>query len=151
MKSIGTVITARGSVQITLIGPGGEIRKRIADNLVVAGGETYIANKMSAADITDLSHLAVGSGSTAPASTDTALEAEIARVGITGPVQGSAGLTNRITISAAFAVGVGTGLLSEAGLFFGTSLFSRVVFAQAQKYEEEAMNIVWTITFNGVQ
>lgn len=65
-----------------------------------------------------VSHVAVGSGTTAPAAGDTTLETEIARVAIASlAYSGKVG-----TCSAVFGAGVATGTHTEIGVFAEASL-----------------------------
>ncbi|MBF0261103.1 MAG: hypothetical protein HQL97_04565 [Magnetococcales bacterium] len=61
------------------------------------------------------SHLAIGTGSTAPAPTDTALANEVARVALSNP--GGTIVGDEIRFEAEFPPGTYVGTVSEVGLF----------------------------------
>ena len=50
------------------------------DNLVVTDGKGYVASRMKDASATAMSHMAIGSGSTAAAAGNSALGSELGRV-----------------------------------------------------------------------
>lgn len=141
----------KGSVEIAVIDKNGlVVSKRTEDNLVVANGEIYVANKLSGSTVDTFSNMAVGAGTTTPETDDTGMEAESANVSLlSGPTQGSGAESNTIVMVASFPAGVATGDITEAGLFYGSILFSRVVFSAETKAETQAMAITWTITIEG--
>jgi hypothetical protein len=101
-------------------------------------------------DTTDaaMSHMAVGSGTTAAAAGDTALETQIgSRVSLTSTTVTS----NAVAYVATFAAGTGTGAITEAGIFnadtSGTML-CRTVFSVVNKGADDTLQITWTITLN---
>ena len=59
----------KGKLAISL---NGKIIQEV-DNLVVTAGKGYVASRMKDATATAMSHMAIGSGSTAAAASDTAL------------------------------------------------------------------------------
>jgi hypothetical protein len=117
-------------------------------NHVVNSGLAFIASRMK--DTTDdaMSHMAVGSGTTAAAAGDTALETQIgSRVSLTSTTVTS----NAVAYVATFAAGTGTGAITEAGIFnadtSGTML-CRTVFSVVNKGADDTLQITWTITLN---
>lgn len=134
-------INLKGRVKIALNGK----TVRDIDNLVVNSGKNYVASRMKDTTETPVSHMAVGTGSTAPAAGDTALGAEAARVTLTSTTR----TDNELTYVATFAAGTGTAALTEAGLFnasSGGTLLARTVFAVVNKGSADSMTITHSIT-----
>lgn len=134
-----------GDVVVEIIGADGQIKdRREIKNLVVATGKTFIAGRMVGTP-TVMSHMAVGSGSTAAATGDTTLSSSLGRVALTSATSSSA----VVTYVATFPPGTGTGAVVEAGVFndptTGTML-CRTVFAVVNKGVDDAMSITWAIT-----
>ena len=115
------------------------------DNLVVTTGKNFVASRMKDATATAMSHLAIGTGSSAAAAGDTALGTEAARQALTSTTVS----TNEVAYVAAFAAGTGTGAITEAGLLnaaSGGTLLCRTVFSVVNKGADDSMTITWTIT-----
>ena len=115
------------------------------DNLVVTAGKGYVASRMKDATATAMSHMAIGSGSTAAAASDTALGSELGRVSLTSTsVSGAV-----VTYVATFAAGTGTGAVTEAALLNASSsgtMLCRTVFSVVNKGSADSMTITWTVT-----
>ena len=115
------------------------------DNLVVTAGKRYVASRMKDASATAMSHMAIGSGTTNPAASDTALETELGRVALTSTTVSSA----VVTYVATFAAGTGTGAVTEAGILNASSsgtLLCRTEFSVVNKGSSDSMTITWTVT-----
>lgn len=118
---------------------------RDIDNLVVTTGKNYVASRMKDATTTAMSHMAVGTGSTAAATGDTALGGEAARVALTSTAVSGAD----VTYSATFAAGTGTGALTEAAVLNASSagtMLCRTVFAVVNKGVSDQMSVTWVVT-----
>lgn len=114
-------------------------------NLVVTAGKGYVASRMK--DTTDgaMSHMAVGTDSTAAAAGDTALGAESGRVALTSSTVSA----NVITYVATFPAGTATAALTEAAILnasSGGTMLCRTVYATVNKGSSDAMTITWSIT-----
>lgn len=131
----------KGKLQIAL---NGDTVQEV-DNLVVTAGKGYVASRMKDASATAMSHMAIGSGSTAAAASQTALGTELGRVSLTSTsVSGAV-----VTYVATFAAGTGTGAVTEAGLFNASSsgtMLCRTVFSVVNKGANDSMTITWTVT-----
>lgn len=115
------------------------------DNLVVTTGKAYVASRMKDATATAMSHMAIGTGSTAAAASDTALGTEAARTTLTSQTV----TANQIVYVDSFGAGVGTGAITEAGLFnasSGGTMLCRTVFSVVNKGADDSMTITWTVT-----
>ena len=124
----------------------GEVVQEV-DNLVVTAGKGYVASRMKDATATAMSHMAIGSGSTAAAASDTALGNELGRVSLTSTTVSAA----VVTYVATFAAGTGTGAITEAGILNAASsgtLLCRTVFSVVNKGASDSMTITWTVTIS---
>ena len=114
-------------------------------NLVVTAGKEYVASRIKDASATAMSHMAIGTGSTAAAASQTALGSESARTGLTSTTVSGADIVYVDT----FAAGTGTGAITEAGIFnasSGGTMLCRTVFSVVNKGASDAMTITWTVT-----
>lgn len=127
---------------------GNEKTRREVDNLVVTVGKNWIAGSLlDTGDPAVMSHMAVGSGTTAPVIGDTTLETEEARVALSS----TSNTDNKTTFSATFDPGVGTAILTEAAIFNAASngtMLARVTFAAIAKNANDTLSIAWDITIN---
>ena len=114
-------------------------------NLVVTAGKGYVASRMKDASATAMSHMGIGSGSTAAAASDTALGSQLARTSLTSTTVSGADVVYVDT----FPAGTGTGAITEAGIFnasSGGTMLCRTVFDVVNKGASDAMTITWTVT-----
>jgi hypothetical protein len=115
------------------------------NNLVVTTGKNFVASRMKDATATAMTHLAIGTGTTAAAVGNTTLVTEATRQALTSTTVS----TNEVAYVAAFAAGTGTGAITEAGLLnaaSGGTLLCRTVFSVVNKGADDSMTITWTIT-----
>ena len=115
------------------------------DNLVVTTGKAYVASRMKDASATAMSHMAVGTGSTAAAASDTALGNESARVALTSTTVSGAD----VVYVATFGAGVGTATLTEAAILNASSsgtMLCRTVYGTITKGASDSMTVTWTVT-----
>lgn len=125
---------------------GACVETRNVDNLVVQTGKVYIASRMVNTDVPVMSHMAIGTGTVTPASSDVSLTTEVARVAMSSTPTSA---DNVVTYIALFPAGVGTGALTEAGVFnAGTSgtMLSHTTFAVVNKGASDSISITWSIT-----
>lgn len=148
---IRETLSPKGELKIVLRDKDGNIKdERLVKNVVTTAGKTYIAARMTdTSQPTDMSHMAIGTGSTAAVVGDTTLETETARVALTGS-EGSPS-TNTIVYTATFGAGTGTGALREAGVLNAGSsgtLLCRTVYDVVNKGADDSITITWTITIS---
>jgi len=141
-------LKATGSVNVVVRGEDGRVSQNFTvPNLVVDTGLNYISSRMKDATATAMSHMAVGTGTTAAASGDTALETESARVALdSSTVTGAS-----ISYVATYPAGTGTGALTEAGILNASSagtLLCRTLFSVINKGAADTMTVTWTITIS---
>lgn len=137
-----------GRLVVELFNPDGSLKESHEfDNLVVTTGKNFIASRMVGTAAAIMSHMAIGTDSTAPAAGNTALGAEVARVALgSGTSSGAVA-----TYTATFPAGTGTAALTEAGIFNDPSagtMLCRTTFAVVNKGASDAMTITWTVTIS---
>ena len=141
-------IILTGALKIVLTDAQGNIKdEQEVKNLVVTVGKNFIASRMKDATATAMSHMAIGSGTTAAAAGDTTLGTELGRVALTSTTV----TTNNVAYVATFPAGTGTGAITEAGLFNASSagtLLCRTVFSVINKGAADTLGITWTVTVN---
>ena len=131
----------KGKLAISL---NGKIIQEV-DNLVVTAGKAYVASRMKDATATAMSHMAIGSGSTAAAASDTALGNQLGRVALTSTTVSNA----VVTYVASFPAGTGTGAVTEAAILnasSGGTMLCRTVFSVVNKGAQDSMTVTWTVT-----
>ena len=126
----------------------GEVVKEVP-NTVVAAGKEFVASRMLGTTSGVMTDMAVGTGSTAVASsTDTGLGSEANRQTLSSSTIDS-NYANKVIFIATFGAGDGTGAITEAGIFNASSggdMLCRTVFDVVNKGSADSMTITWTIT-----
>lgn len=139
---------ASGELKIVLRDENGNIKdERQVKNLVVTTGVNYIADRMADAAESAMSHMAVGTGTTAAAAGDTALQTQNAIVALTSTTQ----TNDDVVYVATFGAGTGTAALTEAGIFNAASsgtMLCRTVFSAVNKGANDSLEITWTVTIS---
>ena len=145
---IHDTIKMTGDLKIVLTDADGQIKhEQEIKNLVVTVGKNFIASRMKDGTADVMSHMAVGSDTTAAAVGDTTLGTELGRVSLTSTTV----TTNNVAYVATFPAGTGTGAVTEAGLFSAVSagtLLCRTVFSVINKGAADTLGITWTVTVN---
>ena len=141
-------IKLTGELKLTLTRPDGHVKHEvIVPNLVVTTGKNFIASRMKDATATAMTHMAIGTGSTAAAAGNTTLGSEAGRVALTSTTVS----TNNVAYVATFPAGTGTGAITEAGILnasSGGTLLCRTVFNVINKAAADTLGITWTVTVN---
>lgn len=147
---INDTVKAVGELHIVLRDANGNIKKDVTvPNLVVTTGKNLIASRLVGTASAIMSHMAVGTGAVAPVAGNTTLGAEIAssRVALT-----SGTATNSdVTYVATFGPTVGTGAITEAGIFNAASagtMLCRTTFSVVNKAAEDSLTISWKVTIS---
>lgn len=150
-------MTNRDTVALTgklIISLNGEIVQRV-NNLVVTAGKNWVTSRMNAATAGVMTHMAIGTGTTAAAVGQTALVTEVARVALT--TSGGSVSSNVITYTATIPADTpdvtapATAAITEAGVFNANSagtMLARTVFTAINKGELDTMTISWDITIS---
>jgi hypothetical protein len=141
-------LQASGSLRVVVTGADGQVKaEHDFKNLVVTVGKNFVASRMVGTASAIMSHMAIGSGTTAAAAGDTTLQSSLGRVTLS-----SATATAAVaTYTATFPAGTGTGAVTEAGIFNdGTAgtMLCRTVFSVVNKGVDDAMSVTWTVTIS---
>jgi len=136
----------RGDVALVLRDKDGNVKdERKIENLIVDTGLNFICDRMKD-DETAMTHMALGSGSTAAAAGDTTLGSQL---GSREALDSSTVTNNQIVYVASFEAGDATGAVTEAGIFNASSsgtMLCRTVFAVVNKQSDDTLTVNWTIT-----
>ena len=140
------LVNVKGNLEVILLDENG-IQKdyRKVENLVVAVGKQVIAARLLGNTLAVMSHMAVGSDSTAAATGQTALGAELGRV----TFDSTARAANVNTYIATFPAGTGTGALTEAAILNASStgnMLCRTRFSVVNKASGDVVVITWNVT-----
>ena len=119
------------------------------ENLVVTAGKEWVAARMKDTS-TVMTHMGVGTGTTAAVIANTALETQLStRETLTtsgGVVAGAV-----ITFHRTFSAGGHEGAITEAGIFTAASagtMLARTVFGVVNKGALDTMTISWAVTIS---
>ena len=140
-----------GELDIVLRAEDGSIKESIhVPNLVVTVGKNFIASRMIGTSPSVMSHMAVGTATAIPATSDSTLGTEVGRARFS---VAAAAAGNVVTYTANFASGVGTGALTEAGIFNASGagagvMLCRTTFPVVNKGASDALTISWNVTVN---
>lgn len=140
-------LTLRGDLNIVVKDKDGNVKEnRKETNLIVDSGLAFICSRMTDAADAVMSHMAVGSGTAAPAAGDTDLGSIL---GVREALDSTAHSANTVTYVSSFEAGDGTGAITEAGIFNAATagtMLCRTTFPVVNKGADDVMTITWTIT-----
>jgi hypothetical protein len=146
-------IKMTGNLKLVLTDEHGNVKQEEeVKNLVVTVGKNFIASSMAKTTTNSpaaMTHMEVGTGTTAAAAGDTTLETAVASSRVT--LTSTTVTTNNVAYVATFPAGTGTGALTEAGIFNASSsgtLLCRTVFSVINKGAADTLGITWTVTVN---
>lgn len=150
MSTIVETVKATGQLSIKVTSASGQVKENIVvPNLVVSVGKEFIAARMKDGGPVEMSHMAIGSGSTAAVVGNTGVETEQGRVALQtagGTVSGAV-----VTYEATFPAGTGTAAITEAGIFNAATsgtMLCRTVFNVVNKGADDTLSITWTVTIS---
>ena len=142
-------IKPRGEVTLELRAADGTLKVLETHNLVVDLGLAFIASRMKDATATAMTHMGVGTSSTAAADAQTALVTQLVRVALTSTTLVTTTVANdSIQYLATFPAGTATGAITEAGLFNAASagtMLARTVFGVITKGADDTLTVTWKI------
>lgn len=144
-----------GNLTLTLKDENGNVKQEEkVKNLIVNSGLGYIIDRIHGVKKEEalpvLSHIAIGSGTTAKDKAQTKLVTEVVRV----KAKAEKLAYNKIRYSVTFIEGVGTAVLNEAGIFNSADekltgdkniMFSRTTFGTITKEAKDTLTIIWEI------
>lgn len=148
------MIRLRGSLEILLKNLRGEVvDRRKVDNTVVTVGRRWVLQQINSTDHVTaqaLSYLAVGTSTTAPATSDTGLGSESSRIAI------NSFTTSNLTSNppswraeASWATNQANTTLGEVGMFqssTGGTMLARATFATINKTTSNTLSLSYTIS-----
>ena len=120
------------------------------NNLVVTAGKEWVAARMKNTS-TVMTHMGVGTGTTAAVIANTALETQHGDGRQTLTTSGGTVAGAVITFHRTFAAGNQTGAITEAGVFTaatGGTMLCRTVFGVVNKGALDTMTISWAVTIS---
>jgi hypothetical protein len=128
----------------------GIVHYQKAHNLVVDGGLTLARDLfIQAPGVTKIDTIRYGTGTTAPAHDDTALEASVYSVllSVAPTTEDGSGYSSVTFVHYLGAEAGSLGSLTEVGLFSGSTMFARLVFFPILKSTSTIIKSTWVITF----
>ena len=141
-------LKAKGALRVVLTDANGNVKEDVQlKNLVVNTGLNFIVSRMKDATASAMTHMELGSDTVAAGAADVALGGAIgaSRTGLASTDVS----TNTITYVASFGAGVGTGAVTEAGIFNDSvagTMLCRTVFPVVNKQAGDSMTVTWTVT-----
>lgn len=137
-----------GQVTLVLLGSDGKEKdRREIKNLIVGAGLGHIASRLTGTAQAVMSHMAIGSGSTAATAANTTLGSELGRVALASTTL-SGTYSQNLVYTATFGAGTGTGSITEAGIFNAASsgtMLCRTTFALITKGAGDTLQVTWTV------
>jgi hypothetical protein len=143
-----------GQLNIVLKDKNGKVKEeRVEKNLVVNKGLAFIISRMKGTDKGVMSHMALGSSSTAEAAGQADLVSILGAREVLDSTTITGTNSEKIVFVSSFEAGDATGAVKEAGIFnSGTAaagdMLSRTTFAVVNKAADDTMAVTWTITLS---
>lgn len=141
-------LKVKGVAQLSLLDSEGNEKQSVTtSNLVVDTGLNFIVDRMKD-DETVMTHMGVGTGTTAPIASDTTLETQLGNREL---IETSTVTNNTILYRSVFEAGDSTGQLTEAAIFnasTGGTMLCRVTFDAIDKQADDSLAIKWTISLS---
>jgi len=151
MNNVENILLS-GQLSIVLTDNTGKIKEsRYIPNLVVNTGLGYITSRMVGVASGVMSHMGIGSGTSIALAADTDLGNLLGSRQALDSTTVSGAANQNVVYVATFGAGVGTGAVTEAGVFNAVSagtMLCRTVFAVVNKASADSMVITWTITLS---
>jgi hypothetical protein len=139
-----------GDVSLVLRGADGQIKEtREIKNLVVNAGLAYVISRMVGTAKAVMSHMALGSGTTAAAAGQTDLVSILGSREALDSTTISGSNNEKVVYVSSFEPGDATGAVTEAGIFNASTagdMLCRTVFAVVNKSANDSLTVTWTIT-----
>lgn len=127
---------------------GRVLRRAVQRNLVVTAGKNLVRDLLKGDSTATITHVAVGTGTTAVVVTDTTLQTQVLREAATEKTAASAQLTVKYYLASGSANG---NTLAEAGLFTaasgGTMYVRAILSSTIVKTSAVTVTFTWTLTF----
>ena len=134
----------KASGTLTIVKNGVVVRQE--ENLVVSTGLSHMSARLLSAADAVISHMGLGSGTTAAALSQTALVSELDREPFSSATQVTTNTSNdSVQYVADFPPGSATGAITEAALLNSTKMLSRTTFPVVNKQALDTISITWKI------
>ena len=141
-----------GQLNIVLKDKDGNVKdSREVKNLVVNAGLAYIASRMVGTAKSVMSHMALGSGTTAAAAAQTDLVSILGSREALDSTTITGTNSEKVQYVSSFEAGDATGAVTEAGIFNASTagdMLCRTVFSVVNKAADDTMTVTWTITLS---
>ena len=139
----------KGTFHLVLRGSDGRIKaRRKVHNVITDVGRAYVIDMLNLASRpTIATFIGIGTGATAAAAADTALQTEVGTRQNGSPGTQPTAYTDRIIVT--FAAANGTGNITEAGRFDAVTtglLVARTVFTAINKTASDSLQITYDLT-----
>ena len=139
-----------GQLNIVLTDKAGIVKEqREVKNLVVNAGLAYIISRMLNTSKSIMSHMALGSGTTAVAASQTDLGTTLGSREALASSTITGSNNEKIVYVTTFDAGDATGAVAEAGVFNAATsgdMLCRTVFSVVNKQADDTLSVTWTIT-----
>jgi len=149
---INETLKLSGQLNIVLKDKDGNVKdSREVKNLVVNAGLAYIASRMVGTTKGVMSHMALGSGTTAAAAGQTDLVSILGSREVLDSTTITGTNSEKVQYVASFEAGDATGAVTEAGIFNASTsgdMLCRTVFSVVNKAADDTMTVTWTITLS---
>lgn len=127
---------------------GNEIYRQIIHNVSTTVGKAHIADQLAGTPAESaMSHMAIGTGADAGAD-PTALTTELSRLALVSNVA----TTNTVLYQCTWAAGVGTGTITEAGIFNAATVGTMLCYVHwdsaIPKVADVELTLKWTVTIS---
>jgi len=138
----------KGEFEVFLYDKEGKLKAyRKVKNMTVNSGFAAVCDMMGQGGVEPFKYCAIGDGTNAPTTSDTALASELAR---------TLGSYNRSsdtiwTNEATFEAGIGTGTITESGLFNASTsgtMLCRQTFGAITKSDSDTLVVTWRYTLS---
>lgn len=151
MATARETLKATGKVNFKLFDKDGNLKEeKNINNLVVTTGLAHIAARLANSGTpSQMSHMAIGTGTDAPVLANPGLGNEDARVALT--VAGGTPSGTSITYAATFNATVGEGAITEAGIFNSDTsgaMLCRTTFLPINKGPDDSLAVTWEVTIS---
>lgn len=161
MEKVASILNLRGFIEIALYDANkietdrikAPVEWRQVDNTIVTAGRRFVLQQIISSDFVtsqSIGYMAVGTGTNAPATSDTALQSETTRLAI-----GTFTTTNLTSnppswaAQMSLATNLGNTTLGEVGLFnssSGGTLLGRATFTTLNKTTSNTLGLTYTVS-----
>lgn len=143
-----TSLKLKGEVEVLVYGKDGRLKdRRVVGNLVVNVGKAQVAGLINGVVTTAFKYIAIGTGTTSPSATDTALGSEVARASATTSRATTTVTNDTATWSATFNF-TASYSITESGIFdasSGGNMLARQTFSAVNVVSGDSLIVNWKV------